>query len=156
MNLSHSHSLRSSLSLECITHYRISCRNQMQTLSSATEQIGFVEKCTNRDILFFFRFQAFTLLWLLFLFFFFVLRQQSFWHHCPWIWARVKKNVILTLTFGHRVKGAVKASSEPRWEVDWGTPNSLLFPYDLFLAPPLSHRFLALFLPSGEQSLLSH
>lgn len=51
VNPSRSCSLRNSFSLEYITHYCISCRNQMQTLSSAIEHISFVgKKCINHDI----------------------------------------------------------------------------------------------------------
>ena len=50
VNPSRSCSLKDSFPLEYKAHYCISCRNQMQTLSSTTEQISLQKKCTYHDI----------------------------------------------------------------------------------------------------------
>ena len=60
VNPSRSCSLKDSFPLEYIAHYCISCRNQMQTLSSTTEQISLQKKNAHiMTFLFFFSFKPF-------------------------------------------------------------------------------------------------
>lgn len=158
MNPSRSRSLKNSFSLEYITHYCISCRNQMQTLYSTTEQIGFVEKNAQIMTFCFSLASSFYFVMVIVLFSFFVLKQQFLWHPYPWVWARAEeKNVILTLVPGHRVKVLSRPGVDHSEKWPEGPEGAFHLPCALFwLYPPLSYRLLTPFILWGQQSQLCH
>lgn len=147
MNPSRSGSLKNGFSLEYLTHYCISCRNQMKALAATTEQIGFTQKCTNHDILLGLSFEAF--LWLLFWLFSPCVQAAVLKIHCPWIQPGVRKGWYPCLGLQTRHRADSKASCESYRGVGSGRCSRLPFiypgPFSDSVSPPFIQIFVVVF-----------